>query len=256
MDIKNSTILITGGTSGIGLEMAKQMLALGAKEIIITGRDAHKLEQIKAQFPQLHLFQSDVSKPEDIRQLASLVTRQFPHLNILINNAGIMRNLNLLEQGMTLENMTTEIEVNLTGTIQMVQQFLPHLLSQPKAAIVNVSSGLAFLPFPLSPVYSAAKAGVHAYTQVLRLQLNHTNVKVIELAPPSTDTPLNDAFVGVVDPGQSMKTDKLVRLAIEGISQDTPEIKPRLAKVLKMMSRLAPNAALSMINATLQKAKR
>ncbi|AUD06144.1 SDR family oxidoreductase [Spirosoma pollinicola] len=255
MDIKNSTILITGGTSGIGLEMKKQLLALGASDIIITGRDADRLSQIKLEIPQIHTYQSDVSKPDDIRNLYVLVTRQFPKLNIIINNAGIMRNLDVSDQSLSLENITTETDINLSGTIRMVHQFLPHLLTKPAAAIVNVSSGLAFIPFPVSPIYSAAKAGVHAYTQVLRLQLKETNVKVIELAPPATDTPLGDPFIGLVDSSQTMKTDKLVRLAIKGIRNGTSEIKPGLAKVLKAMSRIAPNFTLKMLDASIQKAK-
>lgn len=255
MDIKNSTILITGGASGIGLEMTKQLLAQGAADIIITGRDADKLRQIKTELPQVHTYQSDVSKPEDIRKLYDLITGQFPNLNILINNAGIMRNIDVRDHSLSLENMTAEIDINLVGTIQMVHQFLPHLLGRRSAAIVNVSSGLAFIPFPVSPMYSAAKAGVHAYTQVLRLQLKETNVQVIELAPPATDTSLGDPFIGLVDSSVNMKTDKLVRLAIEGILNGTSEIKPGLASVLKAMSRIAPNTMLKMIDSSIQKAK-
>lgn len=255
MDIKNSTILITGGTSGIGLEMTKQLLAHGAADLIITGRDADKLVQIRKELPQIHTFQSDVSKPEDVRKLYTLVTEQFPNLNIIINNAGIMRNLDLRDHSLSLENITSEIDINLVGTMRMVHQFLPHLLNRPSAAIVNISSGLAFIPFPVSPMYSAAKAGVHAYTQVLRLQLKATSVKVIELAPPATDTSLGDPFVGLVDSSVNMKTDKLVRLAIRGILNGTSEIKPGLAQVLKAMSRIAPNTMLKMINSSIQKAK-
>lgn len=255
MDIKNSTILITGGTSGIGLEMAKQLLALGAADIIITGRDAYKLSQIKTAFPQIHTFLSDVSKPVDIDKLCSLVTEQFPALNVIVNNAGIMRNIHVRNHRLSLEAITAEIDTNLVGTIQMVHQFLPHLLTRPSAAIVNVSSGLAFIPFPVAPIYSAAKAGVHAYTQVLRLQLKDTNVKVIELAPPATDTTLGDPFIGLVDSGMNMKTEKLVRLAIKGILNDTDEIKPGLAKVLKAMSRIAPATTLTMFHSSIQKAK-
>jgi uncharacterized oxidoreductase len=255
MDIKNSTILITGGTSGIGLEMAKQLLTHGATDIIITSRDANKLSQIKLEIPQVHAFQSDVSKPDDIRNLYALVTKQFPELNIIINNAGIMRNLDVRDHSLSLENIVSETDINLSGTIRMVHQFLPHLLTRPAAAIVNVSSGLAFIPFPVSPIYSAAKAGVHAYTQVLRLQLKETNVEVIELAPPATDTPLGDPFVGLVDSRQTMKTDKLVRLAIKGMMKGTSEIKPGLAKVLKAMSRIAPEITLKMLDASIQKAK-
>ncbi|MFD2936108.1 SDR family NAD(P)-dependent oxidoreductase, partial [Spirosoma flavum] len=136
MDIKNSTILITGGTSGIGLEMAKQCLAQGASTIIITGRHADRLSQIKLQLPQIHTYQSDVSKPEDIRNLYAFVTKKFSSLNLLINNAGIMRNLDLREHSLSLDDITAEIDINLSGTIRMVHQFLPHLLTKPSAAIV------------------------------------------------------------------------------------------------------------------------
>jgi uncharacterized oxidoreductase len=255
MDIKNSTILITGGTSGIGLEMVKQLLPLGPSDLIITGRDSARLLGIKKEYPQVHTFRSDVSKPEDIRNLFTLVTEQFPQLNIIINNAGIMRNLNLLDHSQSLTNITSEIDTNLSGTIQMVHQFLPHLLARPAAAIINVSSGLAFIPFPLSPVYSAAKAGIHAYTQILRLQLKDTHVQVIELAPPATDTPLGDVFDGLVDSSQNMKTGKLVSLAIRGMMRGTPEIRPGLAAVLKAMSRIAPVAALKMMDSSLRKYK-
>lgn len=255
MDIRNSTILITGGTSGIGLELAKQLLAHGPADIIITGRDAEKLRQIKTGLPQIHTYQSDVSQPDDIRALAALVTERFPALNILINNAGIMRNIDLRDRSMSLENITAEIDTNLVGSMQMVHQFLPHLLSRPSAAIVNVSSGLAFIPFPVAPMYSAAKAGIHAYTQVLRLQLKETSVAVFELAPPATNTTLGDPFIGLVDSNLNMKTDKLVRLAIRGILRGTSEIKPGLAKVFKAMSQIAPNTTLNLLNASIQKAK-
>lgn len=255
MDIKNSTILITGGTSGIGLELAKQLLTQGASTLIITGRDADRLSKIQTELPQIHTIQSDVSKPEDIRNLHALVTKQFPTLNMIINNAGIMRNLDLRDASLSLENITAEIDINLSGIIRMVHQFLPHLLTRPSAAIVNVSSGLAFIPFPVSPIYSAAKAGVHAYTQVLRLQLKETNVEVIELAPPATDTPLGDPFIGLVDSRMNMKTDKLVKLAIKGMMNGMSEIKPGLAIVLKAMSRIAPNITLNMLDSSIQKAK-
>jgi len=255
MDIKNSTILITGGTSGIGLEMVKQLLPLKPSDIIITGRDAAKLMKIKTEFPQIHTFQSDVSNPDDIKELYTEVTRKFPNLNIIINNAGIMRNLELRDQSLSLTNITSEIDINLSGTIQMVHQFLPHLLSQPSAAVVNVSSGLAFIPFPVSPIYSAAKAGIHAYTQVLRLQLQDTRVKVFELAPPATDTPLGDPFKGLVDSSINMKTEKMVSLAIKGILNDKREIKPGLSKMMKIMSRIAPDTALKMVDSSIRKAK-
>lgn len=255
MELKGSTILITGGTSGIGLELVKQLSQKGLANIIITGRDFDKLEKVKKQFPHVHVFQSDVSKPGAIEELFKEVTQQFPQLNIIVNNAGIMRNLDLQDTRMDLENINREIVTNLSGPIWMIHQFLPHLKKQKRAAIVNVSSGLAFVPFPLSPVYSATKAGIHSYTQVLRLQLKKTNIKVFELAPPATETPLGDAFEGLVDSKQNMKVEEMVKIAIDGLLKDKLEIKPGLAKVLKLMSRVAPAFILNVMDKSIEKAK-
>lgn len=255
MNLENSTILITGGTSGIGLEFAKQLGKEAVGNIIITGRDLAKLEKAKEQFPNIHTFQSDVSKPQEIEKLFKEVTQQFPDLNIIINNAGIMRNIDLQDTGRNLEDITREIDINLSGSIRMVHQFLPHLKTKKTAAIINVSSGLAFVPFPLSPIYSATKAGIHSYTQVLRLQLKNTNVKVFELAPPSTETPLQDEFEGLVDPKQNMKVDKMVQAAIQCILKDNMEIKPGAAEVLKFMGRIAPNFFMDFMDKSIKKAK-
>jgi uncharacterized oxidoreductase len=256
MNLNEKTILITGGTSGIGLEFVKQLSQHGVAQIILTGRDAAKLERLKDQFPKVHTIQSDVSDPRHIEHLYLEVTQKFGAVHVLINNAGIMRNLNVRNTGSDLEDITREIDTNLSGTIRMVQQFLPHLSAQPSAAIVNVSSGLAFIPFPLSPVYSAAKAGVHAYTRVLRLQLKKTNIKVFEVAPPSTETPLQDAFSNV-DLGSSapmMKVDKVVSEAIKGILNDQLEILPGMSKTMKLMGRLAPKFFLNFMDRTIEKA--
>jgi uncharacterized oxidoreductase len=255
MKLKNSTILITGGTSGIGLEFVKQLMAQKPAAILVTGRDISRLEQLRRQYPQVHIFQSDVSDPEAIRQLAKTVTAGFPELNILINNAGIMRNINLLDAGNGQQEIAAEIDTDLSGPIRMVQQFLPHLLARPSAAIINVSSGLAFVPFPISPVYSAAKAGLHAYTRVLRLQLKATNIKVFELAPPSTDTPLQKDFTGLLDSSHNMAVGKMINIAIKGILNDQLEIKPGFSKVLKLMGTLMPGFFLNFLDKTLQKTR-
>lgn len=254
MKLKSSTILITGGTSGIGLELVKQLLPKGAN-IIVTGRNLDTLSETKKKFPNVHTFQSDVSKPKDIEQLYEQVTTQFPELNIIINNAGIMRNIDLQETSLDLENITREIETNLSGTIRMNHQFLPHLKTKKSAAIVNISSGLAFVPFPTSPVYSATKSGIHAYTQILRLQLKNTNVQVFEVAPPGTDTPLNDKLGANINKDQLMKVDDMVRKSINGIEKDKYEIRPGLANVLKWGSRVAPNFFLKILNNTIEKEK-
>src|SRR5438552_2277260 len=126
MKLTSNTILITGGASGIGYELTKQLTALG-NTILITGRDQAKMDRAKAAFPKMHTFRSDVSDPKAIATLYEEVTKQFPELNILINNAGIMREINIHDKAGSLEDITREIEINLSVPIRMVKQFFPHL---------------------------------------------------------------------------------------------------------------------------------
>jgi uncharacterized oxidoreductase len=241
MKTAGNTILITGGTSGIGFEMAAQLLERN-NTVIITGRDQAKLDAAQRKLPKVHAIQSDVSDPRAIFFLFEELSRRFPALNILINNAGIMRKINLHDASISLEEVSREIETNLVGPVRMVKQFLPLLKAQPSAAIVNVSSGLAFTPFPISPIYGAAKAGIHSFTQSLRVQLKNTGVKVFELAPPSTETALNNVFdASDIKGSPIMDVKKLVRKAIKGLLKDQLEILPGFAKILKLLSRIAPN---------------
>ena len=189
MKLSGKTILITGGSSGIGLELAQQLLAR-KNVVIITGRDEQALANAKKHFPSIQTVSSDVSDPDDIRRLYESLIMRFPHLDTLVNNAGIMRNLKLGDDR-PLEDITREIDINLSGPIRMVQQFLPHLRTRSDALIVNISSGLAFVPMPIAPVYSASKTAFHAYTRCLRVQLQGSNVSVVEIAPPGTETPLS-----------------------------------------------------------------
>jgi uncharacterized oxidoreductase len=247
MQLKNKTILITGGSSGIGFELTRRLLALG-NTVIITGRDADKLEAAKRELPAVHIIRSDVSDVEAIAALHAQVTMQFPALNVLINNAGIMRNLDLNDTRHGVADITREIDINLSGPLRMVQQFLPHLKAQREAAIVNVSSGLAFVPFVSSPIYSAAKAALHSYSQALRVQLRGSSVTVIELAPPGTETPLfRDEFKDEVKDMKAMDVKVLADHAIKGIEAGKLEIRPGLSNVLKLMSRLAPEFMLNQL---------
>jgi len=241
MELNNNTILITGGTSGFGFEFAKRLLALG-NTVIITGRNQLKLDETRSKLPGIHTFQSDVSDPEAITALFEQVTKQFPSLNILINNAGEMRKIIVQDPAIDLYDITNEVEINLMGPIRMVQQFLPHLKKQKNAAILNVTSGIALAPFPISPVYGATKSGLRSYTKSLRVQLKNTGIKVFELIAPGAKTPLNDKFAGLNDFDDKILMDpvKLIDVAIKGLQNDTYEIYPGIAKVFRIMSRLAP----------------
>jgi uncharacterized oxidoreductase len=240
MKLQNRTVLITGGTSGIGLELAKQLLERG-NTVIVTGRDQEKLDAAKRELPGIRTFKSDVSDPEAITTLHDSVVAQFPALDTLINNAGIMRNLNL-NRTRDLQDVTREIDINLSGPVRMVQQFLPHLKARKGALIINVSSGLAFIPMPISPIYCATKAAIHSFTQSLRVQLEGTSVTVIELAPPGVETPLfRGEFSEELKGQKGMDVKVLTSKAIAGIEAGKLEIRPGLSNVLKTMSRIAPH---------------
>jgi uncharacterized oxidoreductase len=239
MDVKSSTILITGGTSGIGLALVQQLTEQGAN-IIITARTLPSLNEIKKRFPHIHCFQSDVSNPAEIDQLYKEVTQQFPDLNIIVNNAGLMRLIDVQDDSLDLEDINREIATNLSGTIRMVHRFLPHLISKKSAAVVNVSSAIAFMPYSVAPVYSASKAGVHAYTQALRLQLQHTNVKVMEVIPPGVNTNLQHEWVLQPNPSMMMNADKMAGIIVKGLLHNKPEIQPLLVNIIKAAGRLVP----------------
>ncbi|MEO3407754.1 SDR family NAD(P)-dependent oxidoreductase [Mucilaginibacter sp. CAU 1740] len=241
MKLNNNTILITGGTSGFGFEFASKLLTLG-NTIIITGRNQARLDEVSKKLPGIHTFQSDVSDPEAIKQIYNEISKQFPALNVLINNAGEMRAISLNDASTGLQDLTREVEINLMGPIRMIQQFLPLLKQQQAAAIMNVTSGIALMPFPVSPIYGATKSGLRSYTKSLRVQLKNSAVKVFELVAPGSSTPLNDQFGDMdgFDPKMMMDPGKLIDEAIAGLRKDKLEIYPGLARAIKVMSRLAP----------------
>jgi len=247
MKMTGNTILITGGSSGIGLELARQLAT--ENTVIITGRDAGKLSAAATAIGRAHAVQSDVSDPNAIAVLHDRIVREFPSLNILINNAGIMRKVSLRDGGADLLAINGEIDTNLSGPIRMVKRFVPHLEKQQTAAIVNVTSGLAFVPFPISPVYSATKAGLHAFTQALRVQMRHTPVKIFELAPPGTETPLFRGDFDEIDLGsvKGMEVTRLARVAIEAMRRDVLEIRPGASNLLHLLGRVSPGFALNML---------
>lgn len=255
MELKNSTVLVTGGTSGIGLELVRQLTEQGAK-VLVTGRNMNALQETKNSFPGVEIFQSDVSDPGDIEQLFKDVTQQFPDLNIIINNAGLMRLIDLQDAATGLEDLTREIATNLSGTIRMVHRFLPHLLTKKSAAIVNVSSGIAFMAYSAAPVYSASKAGVRAYTQALRLQLEDTNVQVFEMIPPGVNTNLQNDWSVAPDPRQMMSVEKMVSIAIKGLLKGKKELNPFLISVIKVASRIMPKRLLRFGHREFQKIKK
>jgi uncharacterized oxidoreductase len=184
----NRTILITGGSSGIGLALAERLLGAG-NQVIIVGRRTELLQQIKHRLPAIHIRTADVSKAEDRVQLAEWATATFPKLDVLINNAGIFRKIDLAgDDQEQWDDTRQELQTNLEAPIHLTQLLVRHLKKQPSAALANVSSVLGFVPFAAGPVYSASKAALHSFTLSLRYQLRDTNIRVIEIVPPEVQT--------------------------------------------------------------------
>jgi uncharacterized oxidoreductase len=218
MKTTGNTILITGGGSGIGRGLAEAFHALGNR-VIIAGRRKHALDETTAANPGMNSLTLDIEDPEAIRSFAAEVTRQYPSLNVLINNAGIMRVEKLRAQPADLADAEAIITTNLLGPIRLTAALLPLLQKQPYSVIMNVSSGLAFVPLAATPTYCATKAAIHSYTQSLRYQLRGTSTEVLELAPPYVAT---DLLGGGSDP-RAMPLDKFIAEVME-ILKTKPEV--------------------------------
>jgi uncharacterized oxidoreductase len=189
MQITGASILITGGGSGIGRGLAEAFHALGAK-VIIAGRRQAALDEVAAANPGMTALALDVADRDSIKAFAARLAAERPDLNALVNNAGVMRVEDLQAPQGDLADAEATIAANLLGPIRLTAALLPLLMKQPRATIMTVSSGLAFLPLAATPTYCATKAAIHSYTQSLRYQLRNTGVQVLELAPPYVQTEL------------------------------------------------------------------
>lgn len=188
MRLSSNTVLITGGASGIGLGLAERFLKAGS-EVIVCGRREEKLREAKERLPALHTRVADLGDDAGRVGLFEWAVRSFPTLNVLVNNAGIQLRSSLTDPG-EWERSREEIGVNLEAPIHLSMLFAPHLRTRERAAIVNVTSGLAFAPMARVPVYCATKAALHSFTVSLRHQLAGTTVEVVEIIPPAVDTDL------------------------------------------------------------------
>jgi uncharacterized oxidoreductase len=237
MKLTGRTILITGGSAGIGLAFALKFLELG-NEVIVTGRRQSVLDQVKAKYLKLHTIQSDVADPAQIAALAARVKSDFPKLDVLMNNAGIMLYKNLKAPAADLGGLMAEMNVNVGGVITTTSAFID-ILRANTGTVINTSSALAFVPLPSAPIYSATKAAIHSYTQSLRFQLEETGVEVIELMPPGVKT---DMTTELAEGGVSViTTDELVRQAFAALKAGALEIRPGQSKQLAFMRRFAPD---------------
>jgi uncharacterized oxidoreductase len=222
---ESNTILITGGGSGIGRDLAEAFHKLG-NTVIIAGRRKNVLDQVLAANPGMAAETLDVQNPAELKAFATTITARYPSLNVLVNMAGIMKPENLVE-GANQDTIDSTIATNLTAPLQLTTALLPHLQQQPKAAVIMVTSGLAFVPLAMTPTYCATKAAIHSWTVSLRYQLKDTSVQVLELAPPYVQTELMGAHQAS-DP-RAMPLDDYISQTMEILSTQ-PEAREILVK--------------------------
>ena len=241
-------VLITGGSSGIGLALARKFIENGST-VIITGRNLQKLESVQKVFPKIQIFQSDVTDDADVRMLSANIQEKFGGIDILINNAGIMNLVDAGNEKNDLQKQMQEIAINYNSPIRLLHYFLPQLKKSKNAVLINVSSGLAYVPFAQAPTYSGTKSALHFWTQGIRPQLKPHNIKVVELLPPVVDTPLaHGADIAEDDYLKPMPPEKLADIFWKDFINGKEEITPGISKQIKLMSRLAPKFIFKQLN--------
>ena len=224
MEMSGNTVLITGGATGIGYAMAELFLAAG-NSVIICGRREERLLAAQRIHPEIHVKVSNVAEGRDRTQLVDWVTDKFSSLNILVNNAGVQRDIDFTNGISDFQAGENEITTNLEAPIILSGLFIPLLTGKKGAAIINVSSGLGFVPAARMPVYCATKAGMHAFSLALRHQLAKTGIKVFEVVPPAVDTELNPE--GRARRGNfraDLKPEEFVRPVMKALENDVFEI--------------------------------
>jgi uncharacterized oxidoreductase len=248
MKKSGNTILITGGATGIGFGLAEAFLEAG-NEVIVCGRRQAKLLEAQKKLPGLHIKKCDVTKDKDRRALLGLVRTKFKRLNVLVNNAGIQRDIDLTRGEGELVSGESEIKVNLEAPIFLSALFIPFLMKKDEAYIINVSSGLGFVPIASMPIYCATKAAVHSFSLSLRHQLSKTGVKIIEVIPPAVDTDLNPQ--GRTDRNArsfGVNVNEFVSAVMKELAEDRTEIGYSFTNVLKSASREELDKRFRMMN--------
>lgn len=222
MEMKGNTVLITGGATGIGFALAER-LAKSGNEVIICGRRQERLDEAVRKVPGLHARRCDISKDSDRRELVGWIKENFKGMNVLINNAGIQRRIDLKAGAEALPAEESEIAINFEAQVYLTEHLMPVLLGAKDAAVVNVSSGLGIIPLARFPIYCATKAALHSFTMSLRKQMEGTGVKVFEILPPTVhDTELKGKPIPKND--HSMPAAEVADAAIAALSRGEQEI--------------------------------
>jgi uncharacterized oxidoreductase len=243
MKTTGNTFLITGGSSGLGLEMSRRFLQAGNK-VIICSRSAQKLEQARKLMPSIITYRCDISDTRESMEMMRWLEKTHPDVNVLINNAAIVHKTRFLDDAEILEKLDGELRTNLEAPIRLIRMMYPIISRHPNAAIINITTGLAYIPRADYPFYNSTKSALHAFTKVLRHQVSHQHVKIIEVLFPAVDTPWHNGN----PPKIAISPQKAVDEMIAGLEKGKTEIRVAGAKILYLLSRVAPAFAFRKIN--------
>lgn len=243
MKLSGNTILITGGSSGIGLELSKRLIN-NQNKVIICGRSPQKLERAKAQLPQLETIQCDLSQKEQCKALALEVMEKYPETNVLINNAALVHKVDFLTTDHIMEMAEQEVETNFLAPLRLIHFLYPQLQQNADAHIINVTTGLIYTPRADYPFYNATKAALHSFTQVFRSKTEKGKVRTVEVMFPAVNTPWHKGN----PPKIAISTEKAVDGMLAGLQKGSPEVRIAGVKLLYKISRIAPKFAFNKIN--------
>ena len=234
MDLTGKYILITGGNSGIGLQLARQLHAK-RNHVIVVSRTRTRWHELQALQPELSLLQCDLADQGQVLETVQHIKKQWPTLDVLINCAAIQNTPMLIEPDFRVEDIAPEVTINFIAPVWLCSLLLPDFMSRAEAAIVNLLSGLAFYPKTSSAIYCATKAALHSFSQSLRYQLAGSTVSVMEVILPLVDTPMTRGRgKGKLSPSFAAQQ------IIAGIERNTSEIYVGKARLLPAMLRISP----------------
>lgn len=241
-NLKDRVVLITGGSSGIGFEMAKQMLEEGSK-VIICGRSQKKLDEAKRKLPKVTEIQCDIASTDQRKALVERMVNDFPNLNMLMNNAGVVSRYLLATTGDLTDRITAEWETNYLAPVILTQLFL-QLLIKNRGTVVNVSSGLSHIPLSIEPNYCATKAAMHSMTQSMRIQYAKVGIKVVEILYPEVNTPFQEGHATA----RAINPQVAAGEALKQLDRGQDEIYVGMSGMMHLISRIAPRRGMKMIN--------
>jgi uncharacterized oxidoreductase len=236
MNLSGNTILLTGGTSGIGLKLLEQFYR--QNKVIVVSASRSNLQKIREQFPRVETIPCNLANAGEVQQLITTCLTHHNDINILINNAGVQYNYDFVHEKDGYRKVTDEIQINLTSPLHLTYGLLPLLIKKNEAALINVSSGLLYAPKKSAPVYCGTKAALHSVTKALRYQLENTRVTVFEIIPPLVNTSITAGrSASKISPAA------LVDEFMENFRRNIPESNIGKTKILKTLNRIAPKLA-------------